>query len=69
MEKQECKGICTDEYLNKNQLWAKAATSEPISRKDLGIASANNESGMQVLNEGYLGDMQRYSFNEKTNDK
>lgn len=41
--------------INKKTLWEKAGTDEPITRGDLGIPEPQDNSGMQALNEGYLG--------------
>lgn len=44
------------EAISKNDLWAKAAGDSAITRNDLGISQASNNSGMQTLNEGYSVD-------------
>ena len=48
--------------LSKQDLWAKAGTSEQITRSDIGVRPAENNSGVQALNEGYLGEISRYSY-------
>ncbi len=42
----------TNNRLSNKGLWDKAATNEPITRKDIDIPVASNNSGLQSLNEG-----------------
>lgn len=39
--------------LSNDQLWDKAATSEPITRADLGLMKTDTYGGLQNLNEGF----------------
>lgn len=39
--------------LSNDQLWDKAATSEPITRADVSLASTDTYRGLQNLNEGF----------------
>lgn len=38
--------------LNNDQLWEKAASNQPITRRDIGLATSTNGNGLQSINEG-----------------
>ena len=54
--------------LSKKQLWDKAGTSQNITRDDLGIAASSSDSGMQILNEGFLGGVHRFTLDDEKKD-
>lgn len=39
--------------LSNDQLWEKAATSEPITRSDVNMVNTNSYAGVEILNEGF----------------
>ena len=55
--------------LSKKDLWNKAGSSDHITRQDVGVREPVNNSGMQALNEGYLGVPQTFSLNEEVQHK
>ena len=51
--------------INKQTLWDKAGTSDHITRADAGVRSPKNSSGIQAMNEGYLGVPNTFTLGEE----
>ncbi len=51
--------------LSKQELWDKAGSNERITRVDVGVPQPMDNSGMQSLNEGYLGTISTFSFGDE----
>ncbi len=51
--------------INKQTLWNKAGTSDHITRADAGVRQPKDNSGIQALNEGYLGVTTTFTLGEE----
>ena len=51
--------------IDKQTLWNKAGTSDHITRTDAGVRPPKDDSGIQALNEGYLGVPTKFTLGEE----